>query len=335
MSAESQIEFDGMPDDTYVRKYIDSCNTHRNDSVCDVSSSDFKTWQGTKKTFKFNFMFDTDTLVSSRRASIQTIVKDTDLFEMFERNTEFDTTMKHMNLVKAAVVKTSIAGSTFEKRSKFALELFDANGRHMYETQGYKESDNDIYRAGGIPLYSNTKVLMEKDDAVDKDLRLYGEISMDDIEKNVTTIDYADPHSGVQRRIYSVPKFPNGVYFMYALEKANTVFAPGQSTASTDPNNPAFFQLPSETYEAVVAAYRKKLNNDVHFYDLSEISAVLKPLSQPTTPTGMESISIAFEVYLAPKEHTEKSVRDSVGIGQRPPFVGDRMSYNDVLDQFN
>ncbi len=339
MSAESQLDFEGAPDKQYVQSYIENCNASDGGSAAGCSDADvhqFKTWNGQKKRFQFNFTFDTSGKQAGKGGGgeISVSATESDLREMFAQNAEFDPSMTQVNLSKAAVIKTRIVGSTFPKRCKYTLELTDKYGRNMFQTHGYKNSDNAIFEKRGVPLYSNEHVLMQKDDDIDADLRRYGELSMSDITKNVTTIDYADPSTGTQRRIYSVPKYPNGVYFMYALEKANSVFPPGQSMASTDPNNPSFFQLPSETYEAVVAAYRKKLNNDVHFYDLTEIKAKLRPLTQGgCAASGFESITIEFEVYLAPMTDASQWSREPAFSTETGTF-NETATYGDIINRY-
>ena len=323
-----QIRLQSLPDNRFMGDYIDGTYDSETAYVAppEASSNDFiapeKQWNAEKKTFSFNFAFNVGT-----GGPVEVNVHERDLMELFRENASFDPSMADVDLTKTVVTQTSILGSTLKKNANYALKLYDAQGRPMYTKHGFKTSDDAVWRKYGVPLYATKKTLMQADDGLDRDLKLYGALTMDDITANTVPLSYPGTLSEPPSNYMFVPKEPNGLFFVWALEQQNKELKHGtlmNNPAFQDPNKAEYFRLPATMYEAVVNAYQEKLNNDVKFYDLTNIKAVLTPLSTHTSPSSdtqhdfesmkpdhFENIAIEFTAYMAPKKKRPSHSRAS------------------------
>jgi len=300
-----------------------------------------KRWNASKKEFTFNFAFN----VNNGGEPSEVMVNEQDLKELFVENASIDPDMVSRDLKKAVVIETKVTGSTLSKNANYALKLFDARGRPMFETHGFKSSEDGVWRKFGVPLYTSSKVLMSASDHIDRDLTLYGAMSMDDLTSNTAPLSYPGVNGERDTNFMFVPKEPNGAYFIWALEYENQAVAKGSLMGDpqfSDPQRTDYFRLPTFMYDSVVNAYAKKLTQDVKFYDLSKIQAVLTPLSNrregPRGAPQFENIAIEFCAYLAPEEGLQKFSRGGGGAayGEAREDVADfsETDYSQLVQRF-
>ena len=304
-----------------------------------------KSWDLTRHKFSFNVMFDT-----TSKGPIDVVIQEQDLREIFRENAAFDPDLCNKSLQKAVVVKTEIVGTTLAPNAKYGLKLYDGSSppKPMFRMHGYKNSRDNVFRQKGFPMYGKSMILMSSPEKIDRDLSLYGGITLEDITRNTVELKYPACNGQPEQSMMLVPK-ENGAYFVWALEVVNSeVQNLLTDPVFQDPNNIDYIRLPRQLYDNVVKAYSTKISEDVNFYDLRTVRATLTHLGSDDsaphrsgyTANGeapvFENILIEMTAFM-PDLPVGYEARGTYRGGSKKTNVVDSyegQDYKDVLHQF-